>query len=184
VRWYEFSNFRIHPSIVNFPSWYCRVTTYCLASPPAAATFHHSPSCSGLACAWLVRGSKSFKFADSSKLPVQLAYVIFLDSKVSHYNTQPQIPGPEWSFASLWRRPVYIRWLCQITRRRTWSGCGGRFRLDSLYHLLFVFGCTKTQGTLTCFADTFLPTAASMVGDPPSSLKTWGHPTMPCRSRP
>jgi hypothetical protein len=52
VRWYEFSNFRIHPSIVNFPSWYCRVTTYCLASPPAAATFHHSPSCSGLACAW------------------------------------------------------------------------------------------------------------------------------------
>ncbi|KAJ7898002.1 hypothetical protein B0H14DRAFT_2557513 [Mycena olivaceomarginata] len=43
------------------------VTTYCLASPPAAATFHHSPSCSGLACAWLA-----------------LLRV-----------TQPQIPGPD-----------------------------------------------------------------------------------------
>ncbi|KAF7357364.1 CAMK/CAMK-unique protein kinase [Mycena sanguinolenta] len=47
-------------------------------------------------------------------------------------------------------------------------------RLDSELPSSLAFGCTRIQGTPTRFTDTSLPTAASMIVEPPCKMKTWG----------
>ncbi|KAJ7876440.1 hypothetical protein B0H14DRAFT_2568156 [Mycena olivaceomarginata] len=89
--------------------------------------------------------------------------------------TQPQIPGPDGLLPPCGVDP-YKPDGC-VRSRGVGLGPAGPASGLTLYHLLFAIGCTKTQGTLTCSAEYFLPTAASMAGNPPSSLEDLGPPS-------